>query len=35
MKSSDNEFSKFVQENGTLLTVNQRVIIHITIQEIF
>ena len=32
LNSPENEYSKFATKNGTLLTVSQKVIIHITIQ---
>ena len=35
LNGSDNENSKFATKNGMLLTVNQRVIIHIKIQSSF
>ena len=31
LNSSENEYSKFATKNGTLLTVNQKVVIRITI----
>ena len=35
LKSSENEYSKFASKNGTLLTVKQRVTIHMKIQSHF
>ena len=35
LNGSGNENSKFARKNGMLLTVNQKVIIHTTIQYIF
>ena len=35
LDSSENEFSKFATKNGTLLTVKQRVAIHIKIESNF
>ena len=35
LKSSENEYSKFATKNGTLLTVNQKVFIHMKIQSSF
>ena len=32
LDSPENEYSKFAAKNGTLLTVNQRVVVRITIQ---
>ena len=32
LNSSDNGYSKFATKNGVLMTVNQKVVIHITIQ---
>ena len=32
LNNSENEYSKFATKNGTLLTVNQKVIIHMNIQ---
>ena len=32
LNSSDNEYSKFATKNVMLMTVNQKVVIHITIQ---
>ena len=35
LNSTENEYSKFATKNGTLLTVNQKVIIHMKIQSNF
>ena len=35
LNGSDNENSKFATNNGMLLTVNQKVFIHMKIQSIF
>ena len=35
LNSSENDYSKFATKNGTLLTVKQRVTIHIKIQSNF
>ena len=32
LNSTENEYSKFATENGTLLTVNRKVIIHMKIR---
>ena len=32
LNNSENEYSKFATKNGTLLTVNQKVFIHMKIQ---
>ena len=35
LNSTENEYSKFASKNGTLLTVNQKIIIHMKIQSNF
>ena len=35
LNSTENEYSKFASKNGTLLAVNQKVIIHMKIQSTF
>ena len=35
LNNSENEYSKFMTKNGTLLTVNQKVVIHMKIQSSF
>ena len=35
LNNSENEYSKFATKNGTLLTVNQKVIIQMKIQSHF
>ena len=35
LNSSENEYSKFAEKNGTLLAVNQKVTVHTKIQSNF